>query len=252
MNRHVLAPIRTALDRVADERSEVDAEREAFAAFAARVEACPTRSEPRVTGAPDSAASVRTAGFGAAGDADARPTARLRQAYRETVMAVDHYDAVYDEPLAVNVAAEFGADVATALRSDLPFTPAFERTLHDATTAARTEREQFGEMLQRERRSLADAHDALDGVVTVMRRCSDDHPDGPARPSLADLERRCERVADERQRAVQRQLHFSRDGDALYDYLYDDRSWTYPVLSAIATLGEDLSAMRDGATDDDR
>lgn len=164
-------------------------------------------------------------------------------------MAVDHYDAVYDELLAVNVAAEFGADVATALRSDLPFTPAFERTLHDAATAARTEREQFGEMLQREHRSLVDAHDALDDVVTAMCRCSDDHPDGPAPPSLADLERRCERVGDERQRVVHHQLRFSRDGDALYDYLYGDRWWTYPVLSAVATLGEDLSAMRDGTTD---
>lgn len=240
MNRHVLAPIGTALDRVADERSEVDAERDAFAAFAARVDACPARAEPTVT-APDPAASVRTTGLDAV--ADAQPTARVRRAYRETVMAVDHYEAVYGEPLAVDVAAEFGADVATALCRDVQFTPPLKRALSDAATSARADRERFGEVLQRERRSLADAQSALDDIVSHPG----DHPDDA--PSLDELERRCERVATERQRAVQRQRRFSRDGDALYEYLYGDQSWTYPVLSAVATLSEDLSAMRDGPPD---
>jgi hypothetical protein len=242
VNRHVLAPIGTALDRVADERSEVDAERDAFAAFATRVDACPARAEPSVT-APDPAASVRTMGLGA----DANHTARLRQAYRETVMAVGHYEAVYGEPLRVNVAAEFGADVATALCQDVPLTPVLKRTLSDAATTARAERERFDEILRRERRSLADAESALDNVVTAIPRHPCDHPDDA--PSLAELERRCDRVGTERQRVVQRQRRFSREGDALYEYLYGDQSWTYPVLSVVATLSEDLSAMRDGASD---
>jgi hypothetical protein len=162
-------------------------------------------------------------------------------------MAVDHYDAVYGEPLAVNVAAEFGADVATALCQDVQFTPALKRALSDAATSARADRERFGEVLQRERRSLADAESTLDDIVTAIRRYPGDHPDDA--PSLAELERRCERVATERQRAVQRQRRFSRDGDALYEYLYGDQSWTHPVLSAVATLSEDLSAMRDGSSD---
>jgi hypothetical protein len=247
VNRHVLAPIGTALDRVADERSEVDAERDAFATFAARVDACPARAESSVT-APDPAASVRTTGLGAV--ADAQPTARLRRAYRETVMAVDHYEAVYGEPLAVNVAAEFGADVATALCRDVQFTPPLKRALSDAATSARADRERFGEVLQRERRSLVDAEAALDDIVTAIRRHPGDHPDDA--PSLAELERRCERVGTERQRVVQRQRRFSREGDALYEYLYGDQSWTYPVLSVVATLSEDLSAMRDGPSDGTR
>jgi hypothetical protein len=246
MNRHVLAPLGTALDRVAAERREVDAERDAFAAFAARVDARSPRSRPTVTTAPDPRASVRTAGI--ATDAAATPTARLRAAYRETVMSVDHYDAVYDESLAVNVANELGADIATALCEDAPFTPTFKRTLYETATTARAERERFVEVLDRERRSLADARSDLEDVVTAMRRHdesrnrSDDSADAP--PSLAELACRCERVGRERQRVVQRQLRFARVGDDLYDYLYGDRSWTYPVLSVVATLGEDLSAMR--------
>ncbi|WP_049935643.1 DUF7260 family protein [Haloplanus natans] len=244
MNRHVLAPIGTALDRVADERAEVEAERDAFAAFVARVETCPARSEPSVT-APDPTARLRTTGLGA----DVNRTARLRRAYRETVMAVDHYDAVYGESLPVNVASEFGVDVATALCQTVPFTSALKGTLSDAATTAQAERERFDEILRRERRSLADAESALDDVVTAIRRRSTDHPDDATTPSLAELERRCDRIGTERQRAVQRQRRFSREGDALYEYLYGDQSWTYPVLSAVATLGEDLSAMRDGASD---
>lgn len=244
MNRHVLAPIGTALDRVADERSEVEAERDAFAAFVARVETCPARSSPSVT-APDPTASVRTTGL----DTDANRTAKLRRAYRETVMAVDHYDAVYGEPLPVNVASEFGVDVATALCQTVPFTPALKETLSDAATTARAERERFDEILRRERRSLADAESALDDVVTAICRRPTDHPDDATVPSLAELERRCDRVGTERQRVVQRQRRFSHEGDTLYEYLYGDQSWTYPVLSAVATLGEDLSAMRDGSSD---
>jgi hypothetical protein len=164
-------------------------------------------------------------------------------------MAVDHYDAVYGEPLAVNVATEFGVDVATALCADVPFTAAFKRTLHDAATAARTERERFDDILRRERRSLTDAHAALDDVVTAIRRRSRDRPDD-ATPTLAALARRCERVGRERQQAVQRQFRFARDEDNLYEYLYGDQSWTYPVLSTVATLAEDLSAMRDVSSDD--
>jgi len=250
VNRHVLAPIGTALDRVADERSEVEAERDAFAAFATRVDACPVRSDPSVT-ASDPVPSVRTGSPGAVADAD--PTERLRRAYRETVMAVDHYDAVYGEPLPVNVTAEFGADVATALCEDVPFTPALKHTLFDAATTARAEREQFDEILRRERQSLSDAETALDDVVTAIRRRSDPPTDHSADATpLPELERRCERVGTERQRVVQRQRRFSREGDALYEYLYGDQSWTYPVLSAVATLGEDLSAMRDGAPGDTR
>jgi len=121
--------------------------------------------------------------------------------------------------------------------------------LSDAATSARADRERFGEVLQRERRSLADAESALDDIVTAVRRHPGDHPDDATPPSIAELERRCDRVATERQRIVQRQRRFSCDDDGLYEYLYGDQSWTYPVLSVVATLSEDLSAMRDGPSD---
>lgn len=242
MNRHVLTPIDAALDLVAAERSAVAAERDAFAAFARRVDARPTRS-PAGAGVRSAAVGIGAGtGDGSGGDPD--PTERLRRAYRETVMAVDHYDDAYDEPLRVNVAAEFGADIATALCEGTPFTPAFQAALSDAAASARANRERFADVLDRERRSLADARAELDAVVDAMdRRRSTEPADDASTPSLTDLERRCERVAEERQSVVGSQ-RISLSDHALHDYLYGDRSWTYPVLSVVATLVEDLSVMR--------
>jgi len=248
MNRHVLAPVDTALDLVAQERSEVVAERDAFAAFAARVDACPVQPPPPEAASPPNT-NVRTTGTRTDASSGAGPHDRLRRAYRETVMAVDHYDAVYDEPLPVNVATEFDVDLATALCRGVPFTPAFKSTLHDAATTAQSEREWFAEVLQREQESLAEARSDLDDVLTELDRHHDEA--GASRDaaadgarSLAELERRCERVGDDRQAVVQTQLQASHLDDALYDYLYGDQSWTYPVLSTVATLVDDLSVMR--------
>lgn len=230
---------------VADERTEVVAERDAFAAFADRVEACPTRPPSSVASGPGPRA-VTTRPDGAPDHA-----ASLRRAYRETVMAVDHYDAVYDEPLAANVAAEFGPDIATVLCGGVPVTSAVRNTLRDAAIDARTEREQFDAILRREHESLANARADLDDVVADLPRHGASSPDashatdgGPPPVPAAELLRRCERVSEERQTVIQRQLTLRQVDTTLCDYLYDEQSWTYPVLSAVATLVDDLSALR--------
>lgn len=116
------------MDHVVDERAEVAAERDAFAAFAERVEACPTPSPSSVaSGSVPRAVTTRS-------DDAPDHAARLRRAYRETVMAVDHYDVVYDEPLVVNAAAELGPDAATVLDGGVPISSACKRTLHAAAT----------------------------------------------------------------------------------------------------------------------
>jgi hypothetical protein len=219
---------------VRDERSEIAAERDAFAALADRVADCPVRSAPTAAGH-DVGPPVGVAASAApSGDAHER----LRRAYRETVMSVDHYDAVYDESLFENAASELGTDLATALRERVPFSPAFKATLHDAVTDARAEREWFLELLRTEAESLADAHATLDGVVDDIPR------DGEASSaSLADLRRRCERVGCERQATLRSQFRAAPAGDDLYDYLYGDQSWTHPVLTVVATLVADLDGM---------
>jgi hypothetical protein len=241
VTRNLLVPIETAMDHVVDERAEVAAERDAFATFAERVEACPTRSPSSVgPGSMPPAIAIRS-------DDAPDHAACLRRAYRETVMAVDHYD----EPLVVNAAAELGPDIATALDGGVPIPSAFKRTLHDAVTDARTEREQFDAILQREHESLANARADLDDVVTALSRHGTSSPDAPhptdggSPPTpVTELVHRCERVCEDRQAVIQRQLTLRRVDGTLYDYLYEEQSWTYPVLSVVATLVDELSALR--------
>jgi hypothetical protein len=238
MHAHTLAPVETAIAVVRDERSEIAAERDAFAALADRVADCPVQSPPMAAGH-DAGPPVGVAASAASAAApDADPHERLRRAYRETVMSVDHYDAVYGESLFENAASELGADLATALRERVPFSPAFKATLHDAVTDARAERERFLELLRTEAESLADARATLGGVVDAIPR------DGEASPaSLADLEQRCERVGCERQATLRSQFRAAPADDDLYDYLYGDQSWTHPVLTVVATLVADLDGM---------
>lgn len=222
MHRHVLAPIETAVAIIGEERSEVRAERDAFADLVERVAACPARSP--------------------AGDACAVETGvhdRVRRAYRETVLCLDHH---HSESLDDDIAIELGADLATALRAGTPFTPAFKAALTDAARDARAEREWFLDVLRREERSLAESKTELADIVDAMRSRHGD--------ATSELRRRCERVGDDRQQVVQDQLRSARGTDALYDYLYRDQSWTHPVLTVVATLVEDLDGRcRDPSTD---
>lgn len=237
MHTHTLAPLDTAMDVVRDERSEVAAERDAFAALADRIADCPARSPPM---APDhdAGATVKGVGVSSVGSAvDVDPSERLRRAYRETVMRVDHYDAVYDESLFENAATELGADLATALRGGVPFSPAFKSKLHDAVTDARAERERFLERLRTEMESLTAARETLGDVVDTVPR------DGSTpSPRIDELRRRCDDVARERQEILRAQFRSAPDG--LYEYLYRDQSWTYPVLNVVATLVADLDGLR--------
>lgn len=61
---------------------------------------------------------------------------------------------------------------------------------------------------------------------------------------MTELVHRCERVCEDRQAVIQRQLTLRRVDDTLHDYFYDEQSWTYPALSVVATLIDDLSALR--------
>lgn len=98
LRQHVREPISNAVERAQREHREVARERDAFESFADRVEGlstAPADVQPfsSVTALPDRSATETTA---------------LRRAYQETVMAVPHYETVYDESLTENVRAEFG------------------------------------------------------------------------------------------------------------------------------------------------
>lgn len=228
-----LEPIDLARDRAERERREVNAELRALERFRRRVASIDV---------PPGAGRARLGGLTADGREDEME--RLREAYRETVMSVPHYDRVYSESLERNLRAEFGPDIATCVREggQTAFTPPFKRALLAAIERNVADRDRFLDVLGREIDSLARAQTVLSDVVERLSTTdpADAKCDGSA-DRLRELSGRIDSVAADRQRIVHDRVSTGRaDGHALCEYLYDETSWTYPVLSVVASLRREL------------
>ena len=75
--------------------------------------------------------------------------------YRETVMAVDHYDDVYDDSFEASINAEFGTDVLISTASSI--SPVIKQRLLDAAQRSIDTRRLFLETLEDENATLTDA-----------------------------------------------------------------------------------------------
>lgn len=242
MTEAASAALETAYECLDRERRELRCERDALERFRERVAAVGTTAGAaqragtgaRLAGPPASSGAVVTA-------PDAR-VERVRQYYRETVMAVPHYEAVYGEPFAVNVRAELGDDVADALTADTTtaFTSPLKRAVVTATDASIEERTTFLRTLEDEEASLDAARDVLVDVAAALDGA------GPLNASqVAALLDDLDAVAATRQE----HLHSTVAGGheryhLLCAYLYGEPSWTYPVLNAVSTLRERLDERR--------
>jgi len=253
----------TPPERIADAVGTVDREieyitdeRVAFDRFRARL----SKVDPwRPAESDGNAVSAGLGGGGpalAAARSEPRTGAGLRTvrtAYRETVMAVPHFEAEYDDTLSENLAAEFGADVATQVVDGTRLTPPLYRALAAAADRAVDERRRFRRALERERDSLVTVRDEL---AACERRLDDlvtdlDGADS-ARLSrlderLADAESTCADLADERQQLVHGRPAVPLsgvDGVSLVSFLYSDRERRCPALAAVADCLERVRDLR--------
>lgn len=230
------ANVRGALTALRVECDRVAAERDALEQFTDRLN---DLSTTRLQGS-----SVQGAGIGVA-SASSRATsdgmAKVEAAYRETLMAVAHYDEDYDEPFAQHLANEFGEDVAGAVVANERLSPQVKRGLLTATHESRVQREQYIDALERERETLTEANRTL---ATVIDCCEAVDGDRLRRKPFEELKRRLQRLDTEREnlattlRERQERLHDGvtfgwdrRDAESVYRYLYKDVDATYPVLA---------------------
>lgn len=236
--------VRDARTAVDEERSLLRVEADAFAAFASKLadlDAAGTTSGPVGPGATALVSVGTTAGLEG-----------VRRAYEETVMAVPHYEAEYDEPLPANMAVEFGDDVASAVASGGPLTPQLKSTLLERSRQAASKRLVLLEYLDEEAEVLeaaaADLERVADSVERVAREPLERAGYDELRAEwylLDDRERECEAVLDDRQDAIQNRGGLTErveDVDTLEEYLYEPLSVTYPVLADGAALLERLRA----------
>lgn len=178
----------------------------------------------------------------------------VREAYRETVMAVPHFEDEYDDTLAANMSAEFGPELGTQIATGSRLTPQLYQALLKASAGARDERETLLPAVEQERESLQSTRDALDGcerraaaLGANARRTTDRDRLDSIDDQLAAIETECEAVADARQD----QLHGRSvaavsgiDGTSLVRYLYGDCPVTCPALADVVACLETIHRHR--------
>lgn len=233
-----------ARERLRIERRRVVDEREAFRAFRGRVDSV----------AAETVQPVRRSG-GAMRETAPAPGSGLvavRDAYVETVMSVPHYADEYDDTYERSVAAEFGPELAYALARTSRFHAEYKRSLLTAVDTAIEERERFLKTVRSETESVERAASRLSPIAAETESMAGtagpdagfgalDASRARAKVLLGD----CDRIAARRQRelaAHERDLALGDDID-LPTYLYQDLAVTYPVLSAVGSVGDHLDAL---------
>lgn len=236
--------VREATSLVEEETERLEAERDAFDAFARRV------ANLEVA---EAAQPVTTSG-GVATVASTAPDDRLdrvRTAYRETVMDVPHYEADYGEALAENLSAEFGDEIAYAVEDGRQLTPQLKSALLDASREASRNRSSFISTLEAEADALADAAsemEELDGerasvaAAPVTERSYEELVADWKR--LGRLGERCRQLTRSRQEQIRSTSAAIRNAPDLHSYLYDEIDVTYPVLADAVSLSDTIEDLR--------
>ncbi|MFB6173784.1 MAG: hypothetical protein ABEI39_04000 [Halobacteriales archaeon] len=240
-----LVHVRSARSVLEEERRRTRAERDAFQAFSREVASIDAAPSGAATPAQGSVASV------ARPDPD-RGLAAVRAAYEETVMETDHYEAEYDEPIEVNMAAEFGEEVASAVAEGQALTPQLREALITGAREARDRRDRLLDRLDREAENLEETTGRLADVEShladmnehrLSTRSFDELTDAWDR--LDDLEEECRAALRERQRAVHGDSFTAGRAPTIQSYLYQPLDVTYPVLAAGTDLVGKIRAARD-------
>lgn len=239
--------LRRARSACEDERDRLLAERRAFERFVRRVE----EIEPvDATGTTVPAGATASMSHSIGGD----ELSAVEEAYRETVMSVDHYDDDYGESLRQNMAAELGADVTTAVIDGQRFHPQLKVAIMTKSTEAYETRTNVLRDIDDEAAEIGSAREEVQSVEATLERLDsrsllnksfeelrDDYAD------LCDLEADCESLLADRQGTVTAREPSPEpdEGHDFHAYLYDPLGVSYPVLAAtLSTLSTVRSARR--------
>lgn len=176
----------------------------------------------------------------------------VRAAYRETMMAVPHYETEYGEALVANVKAELGPDLAAALTEAPALTPGLAEQIQVAVADAIAQRSQVTQLLESEQTALSDLIGALQPIQRELdglefcaferwatRTLREEYD------RLLSARQRCDTLANERQhrRKALSEASTLPELSTTEGYLYRSLETDYPGLAAIAVISERLRSM---------
>lgn len=235
---------------LSQERSRTATEQEAFDRFARRVAGVEPSASTYQLAPADGAVSA--ASVTAHMPSDGRLEA-VREAYRDTVMAMGHYEEEYDEPLVRHLRQEFGQEVATAVADGDRLTPELKGVLVERSREAARDRERLIHRLDREADALESAADEIHAIDATISE-AEQRPLGRLGyreltdewNRLGELESRLSRLLAGRQETLQSRSEPGRtDGHrSLHRYLYADLDTTFPILTDGAVLADRVKGAR--------
>ena len=229
------------------------AERDAFRQFraqCAQIDPTTPPSQPTATGLIEYRGLLRSRTQHTGPD---RALQQVCDAYRETIMAIPHYTAEYNEPLDENLAAEIGDELATAITTGEHFPPQIKHNLAQTTQQCVASRRMLLDDLDREQAVLETVESTITEIHDWLRERNAQpmHKVGLTEryrihKTLCQYESHCNAVARARQETVHIHRVTARQADSrLFNaYLYGSLGVTYPVLADLATLGSLLREAR--------
>lgn len=245
----VAVHIREALPLVREERSRTATEQEAFTRFARAVARLDAPGPAVQLGAGQGATSVVSASLAPQN----RGLDAVRSAYEDTVLAMDHYEEEYGEPLAEHMRQELGEEVATAVEQNQQLTRPLQQALVARAREAALDRERLMTRLDHEVEALEAAEDELTAVAEAVDDARGRPLDGRSFPELTDewhrlgeLESRLRRLLSRRQEARQ-PIAFDDPGagqPSLNAYLYEPLETRFPVLADATALADRVKDVR--------
>ena len=239
--------IGAALDSVRQERSEIECECQAFRRFRQRIHSLESQS-PQIEEPFLGRQEVCSQSGGPVRD-------MIEPHYRETVMAVEHYDDVYDDSFEASIGDEFGVDVERLLSETTTFSPVVKRGLLDAAQQCIDRRQVFLETLENEyvtlKEARARAHEIQQKVIEIDSEQLQDlsvTQQIERYETLQSLKDNCEEWLQRRQE----QVHARRSKNApveggsngLYPYLYSSLDVSYPILSTFTEIHDHLDVLQ--------
>ena len=253
--RFVPTHVRSAITVVETDYERTTTERDAFASFLQRISDLDVSAVDLQPNHAHQAPTQTLATPETPGHAESQ-LERVRNAYRETIMSVPHYDEDYGDSLPESLAEEFGPEIATAILTSDQLTPHLQNQLIGATHHVRESRHALLQGLENEHSALKTADENLtrlgadlDDVFSAQSfHAWPDEDLATARDCLHTRQQECDEFAADRQATLREQRipgthHVDHE---FAQYLYESLSVTYPVLTDIASLAETLHNAQQG------
>lgn len=244
--------LKKASNAVQEERSRTAEESDALLEFVRLVESVEP-SQPK----PDPMTIGGTTAYAPSSSTPTVPDRsieKIRHAYEETMMAVPHYDEEYDESMHVNMAAEFGSDIATAVTEGSEFTPPLKSAIVEKSRESYKQREELLSGLNTEVNELRAAKSSARSINRTLDEFSDTDASSLSFDELQawwrrlnDIEAGCTELLQERQLHIHSREVTSNaqiGNNRFNQYLYGSLSVVYPVIVTFAEFNDQIQSAK--------